>query len=268
MKLSMSNLAWQAASIQDIAPVLKSAGLDGIEIAPTVLWPEAPVMPMQVVSTYAKALQDYGLEVSGIQSLLFGKPDYQLLDRSTWPQLLTHLKSMIQIARALDAHVAVFGSPKNRIKGSLSTEQANDLATEFFVALTPFLQDNGVILTLEPNAPAYGADFLTHYVETVNLADRIDSPWIQPQIDTGCMSLVHEDSVLATRLRKPKHVHISAEGLTPPQNGVDQTLFSAELHAVDYSDWVVLEMLPENNNVLDSIAQAALWLHDTFKGNS
>ena len=48
-------------------------------------------------------LQDNGLQVSGLQSLLYGKPDLQLLDRSTWPALLDHLRQVIGVAGALGA---------------------------------------------------------------------------------------------------------------------------------------------------------------------
>jgi D-psicose/D-tagatose/L-ribulose 3-epimerase len=244
VRLAVSNLAWGDRPWIDVIDALTDAALDGVEIAPTAIWPQAPAVTRQHLQSFADSCTDAGLAVSGIQSLLYGHPELQLFDRSTWPSLHQQLAAMIGVAQALDAPVMVFGSPRNRVRGDLPAHLAIEMAAEFFAGLVPDLAEAGVTLTLEPNAPAYGADFMTTYDEATAMALRIDSPSVQPQIDTGCLAMVGEDSSDAVRRHRPAHVHVSAPRLGPPPADVDHAALARELRAINYSGWVVLEMLP------------------------
>lgn len=263
-RLSISNLAWPYTPVDDVAPRIKESGMDGVELAPTAIWPNAPHVPSTEIREFAQRWRDHGLAVSGIQSLLYGHPEFQVFDRDTWPAMREHLTAMIRLARDLDTHIAVFGSPKNRVRGELDDTEANAMFGQFFTGLLPVLADCGVVLTLEPNAPAYGADYLTHYADTVTLSDLIASPWIQPQIDTGCLTMVHEDPTQAVRTRIPAHVHISTPKLQPPPGPVDHIALQEALVSSRYDGWVVLEMLQSAPHPLAAAVQSAQWLADTY----
>jgi D-psicose/D-tagatose/L-ribulose 3-epimerase len=263
-RLSISNLAWPDTPVESIAPLLRAAGMDGVELAPTAIWPEAPDVPSTVVRAYADRLRDHGLAVSGIQSLLYGHPELQLFDRETWPSLRAHLIRMFGLAHELDAHVAVFGSPRNRTRGELDSRDADEMCREFLADLIPELSGSAVILTLEPNAPAYGADYLTRYTDVVTMSDAISSPWIQPQVDTGCMTMVGEDPAAAIRTRKPAHVHISAPDLLPPPGPLDHSAVDRALDVTGYDGWLVLEMMRTTPNPLETAIDATRWLTDTY----
>jgi len=263
-RLSISNLAWPDAPVEDVAPRIKRAGLDGVELAPTAIWPTAPHVPSKEVRKYAQRWCDHGLAVSGIQSLLFGHPEFQLFDRGTWSGMRDHLIAMIRLASHLGTHIAVFGSPKNRARGQLGDTEANAICAEFITSLLPVLADCGVVLTLEPNAPAYGADYLTRYADTVALSDLIASPWIQPQVDTGCLSMVNDDPAQAIRTQTPAHVHISTPHLLPPPGPIDHFALKEGLATSRYSGWVVLEMLQSTPDPFEIAFQSAQWLTDTY----
>lgn len=264
MRLSISNLAWPDTPIHEVAPRIKQAGMDGVELAPTAIWPHAPHVPSGEVRDYAQRWRDHGLTVSGIQSLLYGHPEFQIFDRDTWPSVREHLTSMIRLASDLGTHIAVFGSPKNRVRGELGDTAANAMCREFFTGLLPVLGDCGVVLSLEPNAPAYGADYLTHYAEIVALSELIASPWIQPQVDTGCLTMVHDDPAQAVWTQIPSHVHISTPNLLPPPGSVDHIALQKALVANRYDGWVVLEMLRATTDPLEAAVQSARWLTDTY----
>jgi D-psicose/D-tagatose/L-ribulose 3-epimerase len=268
MRLSISNLAWPEASVAAVAPRLSDAGLSGLEVAPTAVWPDAPRVPAREVKEYARQWQDYGFSISGIQSLMFGHPQFQLFDRDTWPEMLEHLTAVIRLGEALGTHVAVFGSPKNRVKGNLTDHESNLICTEFLHLLIPVLMDCGIVFMLEPNAPAYGADYLTHYIDTVVVADLVASPWVQPQVDTGCLSMVGADSATAIRARTPAHVHISSPNLAAPPGPVDHTAVRQALIDASYEGWVVLEMLKSGSNPFDTAVQSATWLAATYGSES
>lgn len=138
------------------------------------------------------------------------------------------------------------------------------MAIEFFHGLVPELAASDVVLTLEPNAPAYGADYLTHYSDAVALSEAIASPWVQPQVDTGCMTMVGEDPVDALTARSPAHVHISVPDLLPPPGPVDHAALERALEERRYDGWIVLEMLQATRDPLDAAIGSAHWLTRTY----
>lgn len=263
-RLSMSNLAWSEATVESIAPRLRAAGIEGVEIAPTAIWPEAPRVTAKDARKHSRRWHDNGLDVSGIQSLLYGHPELQLLHPETWPAMHSHLTAMIELAHELGTHIAVFGSPRNRIRGNLESAAADRLAIEFFHSLVPVLVASGVTLTLEPNAPAYGADYLIRYTDVVALSEAIGSRQIQPQVDTGCLLMVGEDPVRSIGDRAPAHVHISAPHLLPPPGPVKHELIADSLKKIGYEGWIVLEMLQAPSNPLGAALEAAEWFASTY----
>lgn len=249
MKTSVSNIAWGGSRDPEIVRLLRDLGVDGVELAPTLVWPSAPQASRAEVQAEALAWRAAGLQIAAIQSLLFGHPELQLFDARTSHDLLRHLSAMIELAGALGATVAVFGSPKNRVRGLLSLPDAHERAAEFFVSLLPVLEREGVILALEPNAPQYGADYLVEYADCVSLAEIVDSPWVAPQIDTGCLTMVGADIIGDIGLRVPAHFHMSAPELAAPPAGVDHAAIAQKLRATGYPGWVTLEMrqLPDSD---------------------
>lgn len=264
MRRSISLIAWPPTRVDLVAPRLAEVGMEGLEVAPTAVWDVAPRVSASEVERYARDWAGYGLAVSGIQSLLYGRPDLQLFDRTTWPALREHLLAMVRIAHGLGASVAVFGSPRNRQRGLMETDKATYMAAEFLAQLVPALEAYDITLTLEPNAPEYGADFITRYLEAVTLAELVDSPWIRPQIDTGCLAMVGDDPAAGVRASKPAHVHVSAPSLLPPPGPVDHAALRTALAESHYDGWVVLEMLQFGSDPVESAVESARWLTETY----
>jgi sugar phosphate isomerase/epimerase len=229
-----------------------------------MIWPGAPHVGRGEVEAEAERWRSADLPVVAIQSLLFGHPELALFDPATHPGLVEHLTRMTELSAALGAHVAVFGSPRNRIKGALSGGEADSRAAEFFGLLEPVLAREGVVLTLEPNAPQYGADYLTTYDDCVRLADLVGSPWIAPQIDTGCLRMVDADIPAAIRTRTPAHVHVSAPNLGPVPADVDHRAISAELNAAGYDGWVTLEMKRPEEPAEGTFERCVAYLVDQY----
>ena len=266
MKLSISNLAFPGVDIFELAPRLVETGITGIEIAPTSLWPNAPELRAEA-RDFASRVSDFGLEVSGIQSLLYGHPEYQLFDRASWPNLRLHLRAMLSVAKDLGASVAVFGSPKNRVRGDMDLSDAHAVAAEFLHSITPDLENTQVILTLEPNAPDYGADYLVHYQDVIDLVALVNSSHVQPQIDTGSLIMVGDNPAQGVLDYLPAHVHVSAPGLAPPPAGIEHSEVATALRNSKYAGWVTLEMLQHGNNPVMTAIDCCRWMAGTY-GNS
>jgi D-psicose/D-tagatose/L-ribulose 3-epimerase len=260
LKFSISNLAWGKMPLDQVIPKLANAGLHGVEIAPTAIWPNLDLVSEQEIIDFKEYLEAHNLVVSGIQSLLYGRPELQLFDRGCWGALRQHLENAINIGGLLGADVAVFGSPKNRLKKSLKTDLADDLAKTFLVQLENCLKANSMVLTLEPNAPEYGADYLTFYEEVVQLCQKIDSEVIKPQIDTGCLWLVDKSPEKGYELSTPHHIHLSTPYLKEVPGSFNfKPLFNSAI--IDgYDGWMVIEMLNNDLSSLELILSSINWL--------
>jgi hypothetical protein len=71
LKKSFSNLAWSNFDIDFLSPYFHRANIEGIEIAPTAIWDNAPYISGKKVNQYSKNLSNLGFKVSAIQSLFF-----------------------------------------------------------------------------------------------------------------------------------------------------------------------------------------------------
>ena len=267
MKLSVSNLSFaESDSIHSILNLLKTHNISGLEIAPSRLFSQIGSNNANRLADFRKYLQEHDLKVSGIQSLLFGRPELQLFEKSTWPALHELLSMNIQLASYLGASIIVFGSPKNRIKSNLTTSDAYKLAAEFFYRISDELEANQVVLSIEPNAREYGADWVTTYEEAVDFVSISSSPWIQPQIDTGSMHMSGEDFIGAFKSFMPCHIHVSEPNLHLPPLAVDHEGFSAAISASEYRGWIALETLYQTGVSLESASRTLNWFQLQYQG--
>lgn len=260
MKFAISNLALDNESLRKVVPNLANVGLQGIEIAPTSIWSDIENLEESQVLNFREFLNENNLRVSGIQSLFFGFPQLQLFVKNTWPTMRARLERMIRICNLLGGEIVVFGSPKNRIKGSLSMGEANKIAKEFFESIVPVLEENRVCLTLEPNAPEYGSDFLVKYNEVVDLCEEIDSKWIQPQIDTGCLWMVEQAPESAFSIYEPRHIHLSTPNLDFVPGDYDFDPLAKLVKSSNYQGWLVLEMLGSRLKYKEQVNESINWL--------
>jgi len=243
VRTSVSNIGWGGGHGRSIVEALGAAGVDGVELAPTVLWPDAPRVDPSLVRAERMRWEHDGFPVVAVQSLFFGRPELQLLDPSMHEAAATHLIEMIELAGALGARVAVLGSPRNRLRGALTEQEADQVAIAFLGRVLPALERNGVVLTLEPNAPAYGADYITTYGQAWRLADALGSRWVRPQIDIGCALMVGDRPSAMPAQGMPAHVHASAPQLAAPDPVEPEYAgCAAALRRVGYPGWVTLEM--------------------------
>jgi sugar phosphate isomerase/epimerase len=260
MKLSISNLSWGEEPIETIAPKLSRIGMHGIEIAPSAVWGDIESVSTHAAVKFTDSIEMNGLEISGLQSLLYGHPEFQLFNESCWPAMQEHLRKTFSLGGKLGANVAVFGSPKNRIRNTLNVSTANQMAVDFFSQLIPTLQENNIVLTLEPNASKYGADYLVNYREVIELVGIINSPWIGPQIDTGCALLENDPLLDIYELQIPRHIHLSAPDLLPLPSSFDLRPFLEVLNETNYQEWLVIEILGKSSEASREALRSAEWL--------
>jgi sugar phosphate isomerase/epimerase len=251
VKLAVSNIAWDASDDDAVARLLVREGVSGIELAPTK-WRDAPfdARADDIVGLRAR-WEDRGLPIVALQSLLFGRPELQLLagDRER-AALLDHLRRAADFAAAVGARALVFGSPKNRIRGVLSIDEAMLVARDTFRVLAAYARERGVVFCIEANPPEYGCDFITRTAEAVDLCRLVDDPAVRVNADLGGMVLSGEDPAESIARAAPfvAHVHASEPHLGELSGGAPHERAASSLVSMEYSGWISIEMRAAPSN--------------------
>ena len=70
MKLAISNIAWNAEQDKDMYAKLQQYGFDGLEIAPTRIFPDKPYEHNEEAADFAEQLKkNYGLSIPSMHSV-------------------------------------------------------------------------------------------------------------------------------------------------------------------------------------------------------
>ena len=271
MKLAVSNIAWPAAMNEDALAIVKRAGVSGIEIAPTRLWPEWQGASRSAAETAGNDCLSYGLPVVAMRAILFGKPEHKLLgsdaDRDN---LGKHLELCADLASGMGARSLVLGAPKNRDLNGRSPADAFTIAREFFTELAPYYSRQGVWLCLEANPPQYGCQFITNSSDAGKLVRSVRSPGFGLHLDTACMHLAGEDLTEAVlkNFEVLRHFHVSEPFLDAFDHPViNHALVAQTLRGLHYDGWVSLEMR-EAPDPLQGLRRASEFLVDTYNGEN
>lgn len=259
MKLAVSNIAWDPDEDGAVVDLLCRRGVRGIEVAPTKLWPSWHGASPAAARAVRAAFDRQGLAIPAVQAILFGRPELQVFGgRTIQSRLLDHIEDVAALAEDLGARVLVFGSPRNRDPGELSSEQALQEAVDFFRRAGERCHPRGVCLCIESNPRAYACRFMVHWHEVLDLVDRVDQEGIGIHLDTACIALEGDDVVQAIRTCAGRiaHFHVSEPELrdfaTPE---TDHATIGRALRASGYDGWLSIEMR-RSERPLDSIDQA------------
>ena len=165
-----------------------------------------------------------------MQSLFFGTTGLNIFgDQQSQDLSLLHLSSVCRIASLLGVKTLVFGSPKNRDRGTLSDSEALSVAIPFFQSLGEIAGLHGLRICLEPNPKVYNCNFMTNSEETAKVVRQINSPHIQMQCDIGAVITNGEDlsQVLHDNHDIIGFVHLSEPGLKPLEKNAEKHSYIA-----------------------------------------
>lgn len=222
LRLAISNIAWDTAEDETIVTLLQRFGVDAIDVAPSKYFPEPSKATYREISHVKKWWFERGIEITGMQALLFGTSGMNVFGPSdSQDAMLQHLTAICRIGATLGANRIVFGSPKNRDRSGLTDEETMEVAFSFFSRLGDIAQSYGVMICLEPNPTCYGANFMTTSAETVKVVKQIGHAAVQMQLDTGALTVNSEDpvAVLQDCAMLVGHIHASEPDLLPLGDG-------------------------------------------------
>ena len=241
MRLAASNIAWTAENDAFVYQTLRSLGFTGLEIAPTRIFPNEPY----AVEHYANAMmfrqkieREYGLHVVSMQSIWYGRQEKLFGSLEERESLMEYTKRAIEFAEVLQCPNLVFGSPKNRVRGTADIQ----IAYEFFHVLGDYAAAHGTVLAIEPNPVIYETDFLTRTDEAIAFVEQINSKGLAVNLDVGTMVANGEPvELLMGKIKWIHHVHISEPFLNPIKERSVHSELSDTLRQTGYKGCVSLE---------------------------
>ena len=199
MKLAISNIAWSNDEERDVARILGRLGVQGVEVAPSKIGPKPIELGDDDVRRYRAFWNDSGVEIVAMQALLFGSSGLAIFESESARRAMEdYLGRVIRIGGLLGAKALVFGSPKNRLIGARTPAEVDAIALPFFRAMGAIAVANGTCLCIEPNPPAYGADWVLTAREAQAFVRRVDHPGFGLHLDGGALHMQSEGCLLYT----------------------------------------------------------------------
>lgn len=246
MKVAISNIAWGVEEEPAVAALMQGLGVRGVEVAPGKIGPRPAEIGEEEVRRYRGFWNERGIEVVAMQALLFGTEGLAIFgDAGSRRAMSEYLVKIIRLGGRLGAKALVFGSPKNRLVGTLSRREVETIGVPFFRELGAVAAENDTCLCIEPNPPAYGADWITTAKEAQAFVALVGQPGFGLHLDAGALHMQGEG---AEEIRGAgsgiMHFHASQPQLAPLQPGgeVPHERYAEALRAIGYRRWVSVEM--------------------------
>lgn len=241
MKLSISNIGWSIEQDEAVYSLMREYGFTGLEIAPTRIFPERPYELIHEAAAWSSVLMEkYGLLVSSMQSIWFGRQEQLFGTDDERRMLLDYTKKAVDFAAAVGCRNMVFGCPRNRVfpKGADSAQ-----AIVFFKEIGDYAAQNGTIIGMEANPEIYHTNYINDTPSALELVKRVNSKGFRLNLDVGTMVNNHEDiGSLENSVQLISHVHISEPELKEIEPRKLHLDLKKLLLEESYSGYVSIEM--------------------------
>ena len=258
--LTVSNIAWHDGADPAFLEMIAAAGFDGIDLAPTKVWPGWQ-LPPDHGADLRRSLAERGLATVGMQSLFFGAGPLNLFatDPSDWQAFVNHMETLAAIANATGATRIVFGAPANRDPGHLNDQQAWKLACDRLRDIGDCYAARGIQLCMEPVLPAIGGKFLRTTAETAKFLELVGHPAVRLNLDTA---VLHQEAAdiprtIAACAGLIGHVHASEPALGNFEHPLaDHPAIRTALRDVGYDGAIAIEMAAKPGVEAQNLARA------------
>ena len=216
MKLSISNIAWTVENDEKVFGLMRESGFEGLEIAPTRVFPETPYDRDEEAAAWAGRLKErYGFTVPSMQSIWFGRQEMLFGTEEERKALAGYTKKAVDFAQAIGCGNLVFGCPRNR---NLPEGADPEQAVGFFREIGDYAAAHGTVIGMEANPPIYHTNYINTTASALELIEKVGSKGFLLNLDLGTMIENGEPvSLLKGKESLINHVHVSEPGLKPIQ---------------------------------------------------
>jgi sugar phosphate isomerase/epimerase len=261
MKLSISNIAWDKENDTEMYPTLSRIGYSGIEIAPSRLFDQPVYSKREEVKALADEFQaTYGLAISSIQSIWYGRAENIFKSEAQRTLLLDYTKQAIEFAEICRCENLVFGCPKNRV---ITEGVSSDVVIPFFREIGEYAEQHNTVVAIEANPQIYGTNFINRTEEAFELVDKVDRPGIRVNLDFGTI-LQNEEDILRLRgyVARINHVHISEPNLVRIEKHKKHEILAKVLRDEGFLRYVSIEM--KRLSSMAEIKEIMLYIKEIF----
>lgn len=259
IKLSISNIAWSKEYDDSMYEFINSTEYRAIEIAPTRIFDENPYSKLESAAKFADNIYNrYGLSISSIQSILYGKKENIFENEIQYNVILDYTKKAIDFAEAVGCKNVVFGCPKNRI---LNQKDNYSTAIKFFKEISDYAYST--VISIEPNPKIYGTNFINTTDEAFKFVRYINSDRLKVNLDIG--TIIENDEYIDSigdNIDIVNHIHISEPNLDRIQERELHKKLKSILNLNGYNRYVSIEM--KNFEDLDFVKQTIYYIQKIF----
>lgn len=261
MKLSISNIAWEAMEDEQMYVCMKRHGYTGLEIAPTRIFPDAPYDRLSEAAVWRGTLYEtYGLVISSMQSIWFGRTERLFGSEKERAALMEYTRKAIDFAAATGCRNLVFGCPKNRV---LPDGVNAKIAISFFREAGAYAHARGTVIGMEANPPIYHTNYINDTQAALRLIREVDSVGFKLNLDVGTMIANGEKTgILSGQTDLINHVHISEPGLKRIEKNQLHRELCALLTEEGYGGFVSVEMGKGHSR--EELEETMEYVHDVF----
>jgi sugar phosphate isomerase/epimerase len=267
MKFAICNETFQDWPFDRAFAFAAECGYTGLEIAPfTIARFAGDISPRQRAEIRRQA-EAAGLEIIGLHWLLAKTEGFYLTtpDPAVRSKTADYLGQLARLCADLGGRVMVLGSPQQRnLLPGVSLADAMQHAADVIRAAVPVLEENDVVLALEPLGPQEG-NFLVGTDEAVELAEMVGSPQVRLHLD--CKAMATEPVPIPELIRRHHamlaHFHANDANRQGPGFGeIDFVPILSALGEVDYRGWVSVEVFDYTPGIERLARESIKYLHD------
>jgi sugar phosphate isomerase/epimerase len=242
------NEAFEKWDFADACRAIRKIGYTGIEIAPFTMNVDAREITARQRAEVCRQADAAGLEVVGLHWLLAKTTGgYHLTspDAAVRRKTADYVGALARLCHDLGGRTLVFGSPQQRnVLPGVTPTEATDHAAEVIEACLPVLEETGVILCMEPLAPAEG-NFLNTAAEGARLVERVGHP--QCRLILDCKAMSSEPKPIPQLIERHagllEHFHANDPNKQGPGFGdLDFVPIFEALGKIDFRGWVSVEV--------------------------
>lgn len=267
-KIAVSNLAWRESEDEKVFDIMRNLNVLNLEISP---FRDASTLPeaKKQFHNETSLLNQYGIRVVAFQALMFRYPEISIFEDTTARnKILKHLRGVLEFLNQIGSTVAVFGSPKNKIRGALPHNKAIGIAKDFFIQIAEQAKISNVIFCIEPTPVAYGADFICSTQEAIDFVKKINHDFLKINLDIGSLILNREDveKMIKENINYVGHVHVSEPYLkTINLNRTFHKSIAKTLNDSKYNGFVSIEMRPSDKQNIENIFKVISFVKNIYQ---
>ncbi len=267
MKLAVSNIAWETAAMDEHLALLAELGVAGLELSPSMVWPEPVDTPDDEWRRLGERVARFGLRIVSAHSLTYPRPDLHVFASEAQRQeLIRYLARLARQVSLVGCPHLVFGSARSRQIGSRERAACLRLLAQTCRELAARAGEVGVALLIEPLSHDE-TDCINTLAEAAALQQEVAHPGFGLHVDLKSSFAEGEDLARLWQDYGPeiRHCHVADPGLRPPSSACPQhRLAAAAMQRAGYARYLSIEMGRRFGDTRQNLRDAVAFVRQTY----